>query len=164
MSGKRKEYEGFGMSWTAAQWARILELPANTVWRRLRAGETPEEIATRRSGPGRKPAPLQRYGKRKAATYDIMVELLDRSGYDPEDLTVETARGGYKYKITRLGEIIGAYDYQTDRIWLRSGDRLALREPIIPDATIERLANGVWAPTLATKKALLAAWQAAHTE
>ena len=41
-------YQGFGRKATAAEWARMLGLPRNTVWRYLQKGFTPEEIAAYR--------------------------------------------------------------------------------------------------------------------
>lgn len=43
-----KMYQGFGRKATAAEWARMLGLPRNTVWRYLQKGFTPEEIAAYR--------------------------------------------------------------------------------------------------------------------
>lgn len=43
-----KMYQGFGRKATAAEWAHMLGLPRNTVWRYLQKGLTPEEIAAYR--------------------------------------------------------------------------------------------------------------------
>lgn len=41
-------YEGFGETHTNAEWARRLNVPRNTLWRRLQAGATVEEFAAAR--------------------------------------------------------------------------------------------------------------------
>ena len=41
---RHRTYKGFGEEHTNAQWAKLLRLPRNTVWRYLTAGLTVEEI------------------------------------------------------------------------------------------------------------------------
>lgn len=46
--GGRQTYEGFGKRLTAAAWARVLQVPRNTLGRHLKRGETIEEFAASR--------------------------------------------------------------------------------------------------------------------
>lgn len=48
VTARNRTYTGFGRSASAAEWARLLDLPRNTVWKYLQKGLTPEEIATAR--------------------------------------------------------------------------------------------------------------------
>ena len=43
-----KTYEGFGRQHTAGQWAEILNLPRNTLWRYLKKGMSIEEVCQKR--------------------------------------------------------------------------------------------------------------------
>lgn len=45
IEARHRIYPGFGEEHIAAQWAKLLELPRNTVWRYLQKGLTVEEIS-----------------------------------------------------------------------------------------------------------------------
>lgn len=45
---RNRTYSGFGRDLSAAEWARCLGLPRNSVWKYLQRGHTPEEIAEAR--------------------------------------------------------------------------------------------------------------------
>lgn len=45
LEARWRKYPGFGEEHTNAEWAKLLELPRNTLWRYLQNGLTIEEIA-----------------------------------------------------------------------------------------------------------------------
>ena len=45
IEARHRLYEGFGEKHTNAQWAKLLGLPRNTLWRYLQRGITIEEVA-----------------------------------------------------------------------------------------------------------------------
>lgn len=45
VEARHRTYEGFGEEHTAAQWAKLLSLPRNSLWRYLKKGLTIEEVA-----------------------------------------------------------------------------------------------------------------------
>lgn len=49
IAARHQLFEGFGEKHTRADWARLLGLPRNTLWRYLDRGLTVEEIAELRS-------------------------------------------------------------------------------------------------------------------
>lgn len=153
---KYKTFEGYGIHKTAAEWARAFALPRNTVWRYLHDGLTPEQIAERRGVSKAmldKMDPYEVRGERKSKTLRLIADLLERSDYDPEELEIEIVPGAYCYKVKRLGDLIGAYNYQADILQLSGGDRLYLQNPIVPETTIFRGIDG-WMLTQETKRRL----------
>ena len=48
IEARSKTYPGFGEKHTNAEWAKLLGLPRNTLWRYLQRGLTIEEIAQKR--------------------------------------------------------------------------------------------------------------------
>lgn len=49
IEARHRLYDGFGEKHTNAQWAKLLDLPRNTLWRYLQRGITIEEVARIRS-------------------------------------------------------------------------------------------------------------------
>lgn len=45
LEARWRTFPGFGEEHTNAEWARLLELPRNTLWRYLQRGLTIEEVA-----------------------------------------------------------------------------------------------------------------------
>lgn len=45
IEARHRVYEGFGEKHTNAQWAKMLGLPRNTLWKYLQRGLTIEEVA-----------------------------------------------------------------------------------------------------------------------
>ena len=45
MKTRNRKYDGFGEQHSGAKWARLLNLPRNSLWRYLKKGLTIEEIA-----------------------------------------------------------------------------------------------------------------------
>ena len=45
IEARHRTYDGFGESHTGAQWAKLLGLPRNSLWRYLKKGLTIEEVA-----------------------------------------------------------------------------------------------------------------------
>ena len=158
-TGSQKYYDGYGTHKTAAGWARALGLPRMTVWQYLQQGMTPEEIAARRDLKNVNLEDVKRTGHRQRETLELMTELLDFSGYDPEELEVNIIAGAYRHQIVWNDHItIGAYNPTTDALWLTNGDKIALRKPYVPDQQIEYI-DGQWQPTIETKRRILAKMQ-----
>lgn len=156
--GERKYYAGFGAYKTASGWAKALGLPRMTVWTYLQQGLTPEQIVEKRGVTAvdlKSAKRKERVGIRQTETLERMESLLDFSDYDPDGLEVNLIGGAYRHQIVWNGLIIGAYDPSKDILWLTGGDKLKLRNPLVPDQKIYHT-GGKWCPTPETKRAIFA--------
>lgn len=153
--GERKYYKGFETYLTASGWARALDLPRMTVWQYLQQGLTPEEIKAKRAVKSvdldRAPR-KQRVGHRQAETFELVEELLDLSGYDPDNLEVIAVGGAFRHQIVWNDIEIGKYDPTKDWLKLTGGEQIKLRCPLIENQRIHHI-DQVWYLTPGTKRA-----------
>lgn len=138
----KKVYKGFGEAYSAGTWARLLNVPRNTLWRILKNGGSVEEFAKSRGIEYRPVNHCKRQGKRMAVTEFLMQDLLAGSGYDPDKMAVQNI-GGARHLIMYDGKALGVYNYEDDRLQLGDGESLKLVEPIIMGQRI-RLNDGWW--------------------
>lgn len=155
---REKKYLGFGVEKSVTDWAKFLDLPYSTVWRRLEEGFTPEEIAVEKGltlDMGRFHELSEKEKRRVLEVKEIVADILDASDYDPDGLEVciESEKG--KMVVTWNDTPIGVYDYQKDALYLTGGDGLRIRHPLTPDLKIDKDENGKWALHPDTKRELL---------
>ena len=154
------KYEGFGKEKTAAEWAKIAGLPRNSVGRYLAAGWTVEEIFLYRRikyDPQDDATEwMKRVGHRQVETINLIMELLENSGYKPSaGAIVVKVLSNNNHIIDYRNQRIGRYDYKQDILYLPDGNRLSLKNPIVPTPKITHARNGVWILSRETKHAII---------
>lgn len=156
-------YTGFGEEHTAADWARRLGLPRNTLWRYLQKGLAIELIAKMRDcnypaenhkSTTRKP----RQGARMEETRQAMTKLLEDSGYpvDSDEAITISHHYGTRHLVAYKGESIGQYDYKTGSLHLGDGEGLRIYNPFVEEPKVIRNALGVWEVHPNTRQELVA--------
>lgn len=152
---KSKLYEGFGQSFTCAEWARQLNMDHVTLWRNLQKGRTVEEVA-RWKGIDYKPGTVEpakrkpRQGARMNTTRVLIEILLGQSGYSLTPLRILPSGRGQTHHIYYGPNLLGVYNYEADILKLSGGDNTKLIDPVAPRQQIHATLDG-WELTPATR-------------
>ena len=151
---RHRTYEGFGEKHTAAQWAKLLGLPRNSVWRYLTNGLTIEEVCRVRGisldGEEVEAEPLKRkarQGHQMGETTQIMTRVLTQSGFDTKTLEVRPVGSQPKHRIVLDGGPVGDYNYKTGFFVLNNKEGLPILRIGVENVRIKR--HGVrwsWCP------------------
>lgn len=158
----KKLYSGFGETHSAGTWAKLLNVPRNTLWRILNNGGSVEEFARSRGIEYKPGNHCKRWGKRMAVTEFLVRDLLTGSGYDPDRVTVRNINGA-RHLVMYAGQILGVYSYQDDRLGLSGGESLKLVEPVVNGQKVQQV-NGAWEIHPTTRAKLRRAFRAEFGE
>lgn len=121
-------YKGFGEEHTAGTWARLLNVPRNTLWLNLKTGVTIEEFCSKKGLEYDRTKPKQ-VRKRMVRTECLVRRLLEASGYDTRPLEVKAIRNKAKHQIIWGGRVLGLYEYNSDTLHLSGGEGIKLASP-----------------------------------
>lgn len=145
MSTRAKNYKGFGEIHGLREWARLLEVNKDTLryWLTTK-GETVEGFAEKN---GIQYRPKIDEGRtrtnRLAQAEELLRQLFERSGYDPDLMFLELTAGKRVGEVFYEGERVGVYNLDTGSLLFSDGTSgVGLLKYSVPDPQIERGVSG----------------------
>lgn len=150
--------EAFGHNHTTEEWAKMLKLPDDDFrYYTADKGLTIEELYALRGFTYKEP----KKGARMVEAWERLRPIFDRSGYDPDKLTVEYKLGAPVHVIKFDGSTVGRYFYKEARLVLAGGEGIFL-DRLEPEKVKVQNRGGVWVWHPVTRDALIDSIMSRH--